>query len=279
AGSTFSVALNLAAGQVRQVSGGNAALKEEEADTFTVGVVVSPSAIEGLTFSLDYFDIKIDDAIASFGGGANNVLNTCYDPNNPAGGIGSDFCNVIERRADGTIRAVYVTAQNVAEQTLKGFDLIGSYNMDLFGGDMNIRYLGTITEENAFVAFAGDTPIKCAGKFGLDCGEPVPEYSHRMTANWSRDNWTAQLVWRFIGEVKDDDDATTYFVEKIDSENYFDLQGSYTINDNYSVSFGIDNVLDTDPPILGDNQEQANTWPATYDVFGRTFFVRGSANF
>ena len=43
-----------------------------------------------------------------------------------------------------------------------------------------------------------------------------------------------------------------------------------------SLMAGIDNLMDTDPPILGDNQEQANTYPATYDVFGRTYFVRFS---
>lgn len=278
-GNVGSVAINLPASQVRQVSGGNPNLKEEEADTFTVGVVVSPNAIEGLTFSLDYFDIDIEDAIANFGGGANNVLNVCYDPTDPAGGPGSDFCNVVQRRPDGTISAVQVTALNVAFQTLKGFDLIGSYDMDLWGGSLGVRYLGTYTTENDFLPFVGGTVIECAGFFGNDCGEPVPEYSHRTTFNWSRDDWTAQAVWRYIGEVKDDDSNNTYFVEKIDSENYIDVSGSYQINDNYSLSFGIDNLFDTEPPILGDNQEQANTWPATYDVFGRTFFLRGSARF
>ena len=279
AGQIGTPAINLPAGQVRQVGGGNAGLKEEEADTFTVGVVVSPAAIDGLTFSLDYFDIQIDDAIANFGGGANNVLNICYDPANPAGGIGSDFCNVVNRRPDGTIDNVAVQVQNVAEITLKGFDLIASYDMDLWGGNAGIRYLGTVTTESDFVAFAGDTPIECAGRFGADCGEPTPEYKHRATFQYTRDDFTAQLIWRYIGEVDDDDDGQTFFVETIDAESYFDASGSYRFNDNYSLSFGIDNLLDTEPPILGDNQEQANTYPATYDVFGRTFFVRASAQF
>ena len=74
-----SPAINLAAGQVRQLSGGNPNLTEEDAETLTVGIVVEPEMIEGLTFSVDYFDIEIEDAIAAFGGGANNVLTTCYD--------------------------------------------------------------------------------------------------------------------------------------------------------------------------------------------------------
>ncbi len=276
----FSPAINLAAGQVRELQGGNPDLFEESADTYTVGVVVTPSAIEGLTFSLDYFDIEIEDVITGFGGGANNVLSTCYDPANPAGGIGSLFCSVVNRRPDGTIEFVQTTDQNAASQTLKGFDLLASYDMDLWGGDMRINYVGTFTDESVFTAFPGDlNPVRCAGDFGNDCGEPLPEYKHRMTFRWTSDEWTAQLLWRLVGEVKDDDDDTTYFVEKIDPTHYFDASGTYRFSDNYAVTFGIDNLLDEEPPILGDNQEQANTWPATYDVFGRTFFVRASAEF
>ena len=88
-----SPAIDLAAGQVRQVTGGNTALAPEVADTYTVGFVLQPSRSEGLSISLDYFDIEIEEYIASFGGGANNVLSICYDPTAAAGGIGSAFCN------------------------------------------------------------------------------------------------------------------------------------------------------------------------------------------
>ena len=279
AGVVNTAAINLPAAQVRALFGGNPDLKEEEADTYTYGVVVTPSAIEGLTFSVDYFDITIDDAISTFGGGAANVLNTCYDPTSDFGGVGSPFCSVITRRADGTIDFVSQQFQNVAELTLNGIDLLASYDMDLWGGDFRINYVGTFTTESDFIAFEGDTPIECAGNYGNLCGEPVPEYKHRMTFRWTQDNITAQLLWRQVGEVTDDDPGTTYSVETIDSQAYFDASGTYRFTDSYAVTFGIDNLLDEEPPILGDNQEQANTWPATYDVFGRTFFLRATAEF
>ena len=268
------VAINLAAGQVRELSGGNPDLLEEEAETFSVGIVYSPTFIEGLEFSIDYFDIDIEEAIANFGGGANNVLNICYDPTDPAGGIGSEFCNVVNRRPDSTIEFVSVTTQNVAGITLTGYDLIADYTTELFGGSFNVHYVGTYTTEADLEPFEGATVIECAGNFGNDCGEPIQEYKHRMTFNWVRDQWEAQLSWRMVGEVDDDDDDTTYFVETIDDTHYFDVVGAYRFNDNVKVTIGIDNVLDEDPTILGDNQEQANTWPATYDVFGRTYFAR-----
>jgi len=280
AGAVGSVAIDPAAGQIRGLFGGNPNLSEEEADTLTLGVVIEPDwFVEDLTVSLDYFDIKIDGAIASFGGGVNNVLSVCYDPTNPAGGAGSPFCNAVNRRSDGTIDFVAVTNQNVAEVTLKGFDLQGSYSRDLFGGDLQVNYVGTYTTESTTLPFAGGEPIECEGQFGLDCGEPLPEYKHRMTFNWSKDKLTTQLLWRYVGEVKDDDVDTTYFIETIDGTHYFDGVVSYSLTDNYRVSFGVDNLFDEKPPILGDNQEQANTYPATYDVFGRTYFLRASANF
>jgi len=273
-------AINLAAGQVRAVTGGNPELLPEEADTYTIGFVFQPDFIEGLSLSIDYFDIVIDGYVTEFGGGAANVLDVCYN-DTVSGGAGSPFCDVVNRRADGTIEFVSLTSANVAEQTLKGFDVLAGYDMDLAGGDLRINYVATITQESNFTAFPGADTDDCSGAFGQSiCGEPLAEYKHRATANWSNDDWTAMLSWRYIGEVKDDDESDfVYFAEKIDAFNYFDLAGTYRIGDNYSVTVGIDNVADEKPPILGDNQEQANTYPATYDVFGRTYFIRAVADF
>jgi iron complex outermembrane receptor protein len=280
AGAIGSPTLNLPSNQVRQLSGGNPLLTEEDAETLTVGVVVTPEMVEGLTFSIDYFNIEIEDAISAFGGGANNVLSTCYGDATTAGaGAGSPFCGAITRRADGTIDSVAVGQQNVASITLNGFDVLASYDTELFGGSMRFNYVATFTQENDFTPFAGGAVITCAGEFGNDCGEPVPEYKHRVTANWSRDNLTAQLLWRYVGETTDDDENSVYFVETLDGENYFDVAMSYAVNENIAVNFGVDNLADTKPPILGDNQQQANTYPATYDVFGRTYYVKGSITF
>ena len=274
-----SPSINLPAGQVRALFGGNPDLQEEEADTYTYGFVLTPSQVEGLSLSIDYFDIEITDFVTTFGGGAANVLNTCYDPTDPLGGIGSAFCNLVNRRPDGTIEFISQTLVNAATQTLTGIDFLGSYDFDLMGGDARINYVGTLTDESDFTSFDGATPIECAGNFGALCGEPLPEYKHRMTFRWSGDKITGQLLWRMVGEVDDDDPGTTYTIESISAQHYFDASGTYRFNDNFALTIGIDNLADETPPILGDNQEQANTWPATYDVFGRTWFLRASADF
>ena len=273
-----SQAIDLPSGQVRTLSGGNASLSEEEATTITLGFVADVT--ENFSLSIDYFDIEIEDFVTAFGGGGANVLNVCFDPTNEAGGVGSDFCDVIERRADGTIDFISLTAQNVAEQTLKGFDIAATYQTELFGGNASVRYLGTITDELAFTAFEGAETFDCAGRFGNSlCDEPTPEYRHRVTFGWAGEKLSGQLLWRHIGSSEDDNDASVFFVERIDSENYFDLSGAYSFSDKYSMTFGVDNLFDTEPPILGDNQAQANTFPSTYDVFGRTYYAKFNARF
>lgn len=269
----FQSAIDPASGQVRSIGGGDPSLKEEEADTLTIGVVAEP--FENFTFSLDYFDIEIEDAIS--GVGTNNILNTCYTK--PEGGLGSSFCNNVNRRADGTIDFVFDRSQNAAKTTLSGYDLIADYSMELGSGALNIAYLGTYTEEANFTPFAGGDVVECAGNFGANCGEPTPEYKHRMTFKYTADDFVAQLLWRHVGTVNDDDDDTTFTVEEISGHNYFDASGTYYLSENYRVTAGIDNLFDKKPPIIGDNDEQSNTYPATYDVFGRTYYVNFTATF
>ena len=272
-----SSAINLASNQVRALVGGNADLTEEEATTITFGVVADIT--ENFTVSVDYFDIDIEDAVAAFGGTAQNVLNICFDPADPAGGAGGDFCNVISRFGDGSIESISLSSQNVGNTTLAGFDIAANYSTQLFGGDFTVRYLGTVTDESDFIAFEGAEVIECAGRFGDVCGEPVPEYKHRLTFGWAGEKFSGQLLWRHVGSTDDDNDGNLFAVESIDSEDYFDLSGAYDFNERYSLTFGIDNLFDTAPPILGGNAEQANTFPATFDVFGRTFFAKFNARF
>ena len=271
--------IDLPSGQVRELSGGNPNLFEEEAETLTVGFVASPDFIEGLTFSVDYFDIEIEDVISDFGGGANNVITTCYT-DTELGGAGSQFCNAITRGGDGLITEVSVTSQNVASLTLNGLDVNAQYSYDLGEyGDVAFDFVATITDESTLVPFAGGTPITCAGEYGGDCGTPLPEYKHRMTALWAKGDFSAQLLWRHIGESADDGGLGVVATDELDSFDYFDVSGSYQVNDTLTLTGGIDNLFDERPPILGDNQEQANTFPALYDVFGRTYFLRATARF
>lgn len=271
-----SAALNLPSGQVRAISGGNPNLEEEQADTFFAGVEFAvPLSEEGsLRAGIDYFLIEGSQGIAPFGGGANNVLSNCYDPNTSSAEAPNEFCDVISRRPDGSIDFVEITSQNNATFELEGLDIFAGVAMPVMGGSIGVDYNATVYNSNRSRSSSSADWLECAGVFGDLCGEPIPTYSHIVSAGWSFDRLGAKLIWRHLGEVSDDDDASLYFVEKIGAKNYLDAEVSLDLAGTFELAAGVQNLTNTGQPILGNNQEQANTFPATYDVYGRTYFVR-----
>jgi iron complex outermembrane receptor protein len=263
-------------GQIEAIVGGNPGLGAEEAETITFGVILEPSVVDGLTLSIDYFDIEMTDIIAA--PSAQFILDSCYSVGTQAGGGNTDpnseFCSRISRFPGGSaIDTISASLGNVALARTTGIDLmvdwdLGDYVPEFLAGDWSVGFLGTYWEENSSQQNVTTASVDCIGIFSGSCGEPNPEWTHRATVDWMNGPVTAQMVWRHLGESVSEDGIDT-----IDAENYFDFSGSYEINEHYSLTGGVDNVFDTTPPILGDNQEQANTWPASYDVFGRTFWV------
>jgi len=286
AGVIGTAALDTASGQVRALSGGNTGLNVEKADTFTIGAVLNPDFIEGLTMSVDYFDISIEDAIGAIG--AQTIMNNCYITADTRG-AGSPFCDAIVRRADGTILSVSTQSANLSALDNEGIDVAVQYAFDTSGlgidaGDLTLNYLGTYTIANDFQVSADAPVLGCAGYFS-GCGEPDPTYRHRVTAGLAKNEWNGQLTWQLIGSVRNGNEVDGEYtapgntVDEIGTKHYFNGSISRSFNDNLTLTLGANNLLNSGPPVIGDNDEQANTYPATYDVFGRTFFANAKVNF
>jgi outer membrane receptor protein involved in Fe transport len=113
------------------LSGGNPDLQEESSDTTTLGVVLTPSFVDDLVVTIDYFDIKLFGAIAQLGGGAQNTLNLCYFTVQDAT---SDFCQAVHRDpASGAIVVPYslnVQQANIGRLATVGVDLGARYGWD-----------------------------------------------------------------------------------------------------------------------------------------------------
>ncbi|MEM9014533.1 MAG: TonB-dependent receptor [Pseudomonadota bacterium] len=268
--------------QIEGAFGGNVDLEEETGDTFTVGMVAQPEFVPGLTLQVDYFDIEISDVIQAVP--IQTVLDSCYDAVNSQ----AEFCDLITRRGDGNIDFVTLTNQNVALLTAKGIDIIGEYNMDLadFGaadwGSLNFSFIGTYAMEYGFQAIPGGNFDDFAGFYNGDAGEPNPEWKHTLRATHVLGPLSTSLRWRYIGSVTDfnDQDEDTNAVSSIDSFNYLDVSMIYEVSENLVLNAGVENILGKDAPLLGDCcNEQANTWPATYETLGRQFFFGASVRF
>lgn len=279
--------------QIQGLFGGNPDLKEETSDTFTVGAVFTPTALPGLSVTLDYYNIEIDDFITTLGGSLNNVLNLCY---NVVQDINSPFCQAINRNPDGTIRepnVVQVLDANIAKLKTDGVDLQVNYGMDLgFGllsesSTLDISFLGTWVNRHNFtpVAELPNDINRCAGTFGNTCGEPIPEFKTNTRLTLRDGPLTASLRWRWIDSVQDDQiknagiSAAELAAPSYGAQNYFDLSGSYDVTANLQVFGGVENLFDNKPPIAADSSQQANTHPSTYDVLGTRFFFGAKVRF
>ncbi|RZL28369.1 MAG: TonB-dependent receptor, partial [Sphingomonas sp.] len=65
----------------------------------------------------------------------------------------------------------------------------------------------------------------------------------------------------------------------IPTQHYFDLSTAIDVNKKFQFNAGVTNIADRDPPIVGSAAPSNNTFAATYDVQGRTFFVGATAKF
>lgn len=277
--------------QIEAVFGGNPNLAEERSETYTAGIVLRPRFIPRLNVTVDFFDITVDNAIGTFGGGLNNTLQLCYnqirDPNsevcqviaagrNPAGNLG-----------EGDARPLILNA-NVAALETRGVDVQVDYSQPVpfsFMGQgearLNFFFLGTWLDKFNItpVVDQPDVIIECADRFGARCGDPQPEYKFTSRVSLIDGPATLTARYRFIGGTTDDNPNTEFAVDRLSDKHYFDLAFALDVTDNFSFTVGVNNVLDSRPQFIGSNQEQANTFPGTFDVLGRDYFVSANIRF
>jgi outer membrane receptor protein involved in Fe transport len=284
---------------VPNITGGNPNLQEETSDTTTLGVVLTPTFVDDLIVTIDYFDIKLDGAIGLVGGGPQNTLNLCYFTIQDAS---SAPCQAIGRDpGTGSITVPYYIntgAVNISRIATLGVDLGARYGWDAgFGMDSASRF--DISTQWTYTDKYTVTPMqdlpgnrnRCVGAYGGTCGEPFPEFKGVTRFTWTTGPLGLSLRHRFVDSVTTDrfvlpDSAgltapalTTFTNPTLDAQNYLDLSFTYDFGDTAEVFAGINNILDTDPPIISGQAGYANTYPATYDYAGMTVFMGVNVNF
>lgn len=261
-------------------NGGNPNLKEEDSDTWTAGVVLTPTFLPHFVATIDWYSIKIDNMISS-GIGAQNIVSACYDY------FATQYCGQITRSSNGEFQSFMDLNVNAANVETAGIDVDMSYNFDLgFGlpgtdaSNLAFQFYGTWVDKYDYTPIVGMPIVNhCGGAFGFNCGAPNPTWRNSLATIWSSGPLTAQLMWRYMDSVKDDDPTYVYAVEKIDAASYFDLSGTWQFNDIVNMGFGIDNLFDKYPSVKipstqqGGNGEQSNTYPTVYDLMGRTYWA------
>jgi len=288
AGQYGSIRANPAA-QYNGLQGGNPNLTPEKSDSLTVGVVLQPRFLPRFALSIDYFNIRLKNAIGALG--ANVIINQCIATSSPF------YCSNIHRDASGSIWLTpqgYVTDLNVNAGALstRGFDINGSYTQPLPSGwgSLAVSFVGTyldslVRSPNAAVSY------DCARFFGASCGTPNPRWRHKLRLTYTAPGGIGLSgQWRYFSAVDrdvlstDTDLATTARTagsDHITKQNYFDLVLTARIGDHYQFRLGANNIFDKIPPILVTPAPfgNGNTYPQVYDSLGRYIFAGVTLDF
>jgi iron complex outermembrane receptor protein len=274
------------AGQYNSLLGGNPELNVEKANTWTGGFVWTPRSITGLAFTVDYYDITIDDTISNFF--ADDTIQTCANTGDPA------LCGLIHRDRWGTLWLTpdgytIATDQNIGTVRARGVDVSGSYPWNLGkAGFITFSLVGSSMLENRTT-----TPLydrDCAGYMGNQCGIPSPKWRHRVRASWNtKFNAVFTLNWRYMHKVLNDDmspdpdlgDPSNVELlrandwTEIPSYNWFDLAATYKFTDKLRLTLGCNNIFDKEPPLGPDDQwiDYGPGYYGMYDYLGRGVFA------
>ncbi len=302
------------AGQANVLSGGNLNLTPEKATTWTVGAVVQPSMVPGLSISLDYYNIKVTDVIGS--ATAADLMNACFGSVTAASAT-SAACTVIRRNPvtgglDGdpaTTDGLFGPLTNLGKLATDGVDLMINYAHDFGSIKWTAAIIGNYTAHSKFKADASSATSldrDCVGYMSPNCGsiQPKFQWSWRNTLTYGK--WDVSLLWRHInGIVQEPDDilngrgpafvgtigagAGTLTGQSVDfgsipAYNYFDLTLRFNVSDNFTFTTTVQNLLNKAPPLVGSgigstSYGSGNTFPSTYDSLGRRFAVSAKVKF
>lgn len=266
--------------QLRSIVGGNPDLTPETAKIFTVGAVIEPRVVPGLSLTVDYYSIDLTNSISSIGEGT--ILANCY-----SGTANRAYCDKITRDpGTGQIINIDNLNANIGGDKTAGIDVALRYTLPTdmagqfrFGVDSTfLQYFDT--------TLADGTVIKNAGNY--DQSLAMPKFKANASVAWNMGAMGAGLSGRYIGSFKEcansdglsGADGLCYVDSTLSRnvETYVTIDGYFTYSLNStagktSITVGGQNLLDRNPAKVY-NGFLASSDPSTYDFMGRYVYAR-----
>lgn len=251
---------------INTLRGGNPDLRPEYADTRTVGFVYQPSFtpwIDGLSLSVDFYDVDIKDAVARLGSA--RIIRECFDTQSPA------VCGLVKRDGPtGPVTQVLDVFLNVAAARTRGMDVEMTWRTEVAWlsssqpENFSLRWLTGRTFERSDTA-PGSTPLNKSGGLGM------PDLTTNLTAIYGLGPWRFQLQAQFVDAVRRNDlwvEGIQVDNNRIASMTWFNgrigYNGELASGSTWNVGLNIQNIFDREPPIFGWTNN-------TYDQYGRRY--------
>lgn len=283
---------DLPAYSLETVSGSNMNLRAERSDSWTIGGVYQPQFAPGLSLSVDYYKITVDDVIIQ--PTAQQIANACYD----AATLDNQFCDLFERHLgpgqgpndedpgqiiDGTLDQVPL---NYAALRARGIDVELGYRRDIEGfGMLSGRLVYThVLQLDQFFNPADPT---FANRVLSELGDPQDAFN--IDLGWTSGPLTLGYQLRYLSKMvlnqyedffsvqgrppQDADWADRQFYPSV---VYHDVRLGFDVNKQFNFYMGIDNFTNRKPP-LGATGIGAGS--GIYDVRGRFFYAGAVAKF
>jgi iron complex outermembrane recepter protein len=300
AASLYGTLIPNTAEQYNTFSGGNTNLSPEKANTWTLGVVVQPrSILPNFSFTADYFNIKVKEAIGVIG--AQVILDQCVQTADPF------FCGKIQRSTRaGAVGSLWLDESgfvndlitNTGSLATSGVDVSMNYKFDINdSSSLGFQLVGTYLDSLKVQPLTNGFTYDCKGLYGLTCGTANAKWRHTFSVKYDTP-WplAVQLKWRYIDGVKLDSltgveglggnnpGSPTVNDDAIGSFSYFDLIFSLPVTEKVGLRLGVNNITDKDPPIISQGSltgtiGNGNTIVGTYDYLGRYIFMNATIDF
>jgi len=267
------------AGNTPGTSGGNPNVSQESSKSLTLGAVWTPEFAPGLSFTVDYWDIEIKDAIST--ASLDDVLSNCVD----APTLNNQFCAAVTRDPNTHDLVTFeITNQNFSKLEASGIDFEANYLLNLADltskdlGTVDFRLIGTYLIKNDSFPFQTDPDFVDDEKGEL--GDP--EWAMNFNATWNIAKWTFNYEMRYFSSqllVENDSlesNPDSQYPLYSGNAFYHDVQVRYQIRDNVQVFGGVNNISQKFPPL---NLSAAGSDSAIYDNIGRFYYGGVRVNF
>ncbi|NDV92375.1 TonB-dependent receptor [Alteromonas sp. 345S023] len=240
-----------AGGEVAQALGAEE-LSPEKSTNFTLGLTANYG---DLTLTLDYYNIKLEDRLYSV---STRTVSTSVVTDPDADGYDA-YQNYLALSSAGVSGAESIGGvfffQNAFDTVTEGIDAVATYKMESSYGSTMIT--GSLNYNDT--SFDSDPSEYLDPEDIYDFEHGTPEMRGVFSVTHSYDVWSAVARLSYYGEYENvgSDDGTEINVETIqtyDSEFMFDIEGSYMINENLTLSVGVRNLFDNypNPTVNGD---------------------------
>jgi outer membrane receptor protein involved in Fe transport len=247
------------------IEGGDAAIDPEKADTLTVGFVYQPGWLDGLSLSVDYYDIKIDGAIALLG--VQNIIDQCFE------GVTELCSRIVRDPVSNRITEVLNTYLNADEARTRGVDMEAAYRtpLDLFSpGNLTLRGILSYVDE-ASTTVAGGVPEDLAGQNGPG---GVPDWRATLSAGYATGPWSFNVTGRYIDGGNYDNEwesGVDISDNHVASMFYTNVQVTYALTaggGEHELFFSVNNLTNEEPDRSPGSAQFNNS---IYEEIGRTY--------